>query len=138
MAVKVWNLLPDSQHVRRMLAQKIKEEALKAFIFAYGTNYDCLSLQRLAEQFQLNADVVYALVSRMIMEQEIYASIDQPTGTVAIQHNQPNRLQQMSLMYCEKLSAMVESNEKSFELKFQQLQQTAQADQVRPKRKVKY
>lgn len=54
--------------------RKIQEESLRTYIFTYAETYDCLSLERLAEMFELPSQAVHSIVSKMIFREEFLVS----------------------------------------------------------------
>ena len=54
---------------------KIKEETLRTFIFKYGETYDSLSVERLAEMFEMSVKQVHGIVSKMIFKEEILVCV---------------------------------------------------------------
>ncbi|PAA58436.1 hypothetical protein BOX15_Mlig025805g1 [Macrostomum lignano] len=117
MNAKVWNLFFQSENVKTMLESKIKEEAMRTYLFTFSSIYDTLSMSCLAEQFELELSQVHSVVSRMILHDEISASLDEPTRCIVMHKTEPTRLQQLSLQLTERLSSLVDMNEKIAEAK---------------------
>lgn len=44
----IWSLCPNADAARNMLTQRIKEESLRTYLFAFSGFYDSLSLASLA------------------------------------------------------------------------------------------
>ncbi|XP_017550627.1 eukaryotic translation initiation factor 3 subunit C isoform X5 [Pygocentrus nattereri] len=114
---KVWDLFPEAQRVREMLVRKIQEESLRTYLFTYSSVYDSISMETLAEMFQLELPTVHSIISKMIINEELMASLDQPTQTVVMHRTEPTSLQNMALQLAEKLGGLVENNERVFDLK---------------------
>uniref|UniRef100_A0A8C4GIU0 Eukaryotic translation initiation factor 3 subunit C n=1 Tax=Dicentrarchus labrax TaxID=13489 RepID=A0A8C4GIU0_DICLA len=100
---KVWDLFPETQRVREML--------VRLFL--------CLSssMGTLSEMFELEIPTVHSIISKMIINEELMASLDQPTQTVVMHRTEPTSLQNMALQLAEKLGSLVENNERVFDLK---------------------
>ena len=79
MNAKVWDLFYESEKVRTMLTRKIQEESLRTYLFTYSKVYDSISVATLAEMFELDKGEVHAIVSKMIISEELMASLDEPT-----------------------------------------------------------
>ena len=62
-----------------MLTRKIQEESLRTYLFTYSKVYDSISVATLAEMFELDKGEVHAIVSKMIISEELMASLDEPT-----------------------------------------------------------
>eukprot|EP00957_Ditylum_brightwellii_P012142 917068-Ditylum_brightwellii.AAC.1 len=83
----VWKLVPgdDSiEKIRAMLVDKIKLEGLRTYLFAFSSQYDSLSLEQLCGMFELSKNEVHSVVSKMMINRELYASWDQPTETIVL------------------------------------------------------
>uniref|UniRef100_A0A665UIX8 Eukaryotic translation initiation factor 3 subunit C n=1 Tax=Echeneis naucrates TaxID=173247 RepID=A0A665UIX8_ECHNA len=117
MNCKVWDLFPETQRVREMLVRKIQEESLRTYLFTYSSVYDSISMETLSEMFQLEIPTVHSIISKMIINEELMASLDQPTQTVVMHRTEPTSLQNMALQLAEKLGNLVENNERVFDLK---------------------
>ncbi|TRY74190.1 hypothetical protein DNTS_004357 [Danionella cerebrum] len=114
---KVWDLFPEAQRVREMLVRKIQEESLRTYLFTYSSVYDSISMATLSEMFELELPMVHSIISKMIINEELMASLDQPTQTVVMHRTEPTSLQNMALQLAEKLGGLVENNERVFDLK---------------------
>ncbi|KAJ3323439.1 Translation initiation factor 3 subunit c [Blyttiomyces sp. JEL0837] len=135
-AIKIWELMPDASQIKDMLGKKIQEEGLRTYIFQYAPYYDSLGLEQLATMFDLSAGSVHAIVSKMIINEELHASMDEPSKTVVLHRNAPgvemSRLEYLAGVYAEKVSTFVDGNEKLLESRsiMLGLQQQQQAPQV--------
>ena len=83
MNAKVWDLFNESEKVRTMLTRKVQEESLRTYLFTYSKVYDSISVATLAEMFELEKGEVHAIVSKMIINEELMASLDEPTECMA-------------------------------------------------------
>ncbi|XP_066583965.1 eukaryotic translation initiation factor 3 subunit C [Prorops nasuta] len=117
MNAKVWDLFYQADKVRSMLTRLIKEEALRTYLFTYSHVYDSISMPKLAEMFQLKRSVVHSIISKMIINEELMASLDDPTETVVMHRSEPSRLQSLALQLTDKVNNFVDSNERIFEMK---------------------
>lgn len=109
---KVWDLFPEADKVRAMLVRKIQEESLRTYLFTYSSVYDSISMEILAAMFQLDLPTVHSIISKMIINEELMASLDQPTQTVMMHRTEPTAQQNLALQLAEKLGALVENNER--------------------------
>lgn len=112
LSMKVWNRLPQKDAVMELLVAKIKEEGLRTYLFTYSPHYDSLSLDELCSIFKLEKNVVHSLVSKMMINEELHASWDQPTNAIVMNQVEPTRLQALALQFAEKAHTFVENNEK--------------------------
>ena len=115
MNAKVWDLFYDADSVRQMLSRKIQEESMRTYLFTYSNVYDSISIPILAEMFELEENCVHALVSKMIIAEELMASLDQPSQCVVMHRTEPSRVQALALQLSDKVSQLVENNERLLE-----------------------
>ncbi|XP_014233519.2 eukaryotic translation initiation factor 3 subunit C-like [Trichogramma pretiosum] len=117
MNAKVWDLFYQADKVRAMLSKLIKKEALRTYLFTYSHVYDSISMQTLAELYELPKPEVHMVISKMIINEELMASLDDPTQTVVMHRSEPSRLQSLALQLTDKVNNFVDSNERIFETK---------------------
>uniref|UniRef100_A0A1B6E4Z8 Eukaryotic translation initiation factor 3 subunit C n=1 Tax=Clastoptera arizonana TaxID=38151 RepID=A0A1B6E4Z8_9HEMI len=117
MNAKVWDLFYESNKVREMLTKLIKEESLRTYLFTYSHVYASISMATLSEMFELEMSVVHSIISKMIINEELMASLDDPTQTVVMHRSEPSRLQSLALQLADKVNNLVDSNERIFEMK---------------------
>ncbi|KKF96720.1 Eukaryotic translation initiation factor 3 subunit C [Ceratocystis platani] len=115
-SIKIWDLMPNCEEIKTMLAKQIQEEGLRTFLFTYAPYYDTLAIEILSAMFELTAGKVAAVVSKMISHEELSASLDQATSTIIFRKGvELSRLQGLSLALSDKASALIESNERTLE-----------------------
>lgn len=108
--LKVWNLFHLADSVRKMLEDKIREGSLRAYLFTYSNVYDSISMQVLANMFDLDKSTVHSIVSKMIINEELMASLDEPTQSIVMHRTEPSRLQGLALQMAEKINYLVDQN----------------------------
>ena len=121
LGLPVWTHLGNEEVVEKVMTTmkaRIKEEALRTFLFAYSASYDALSIDQLCEMFSLEKKVVNSLVSKMMIAEELLASWDQPTGSIVMHKKERSRLHHMALHYSDNLAKLVETNEKAWDMRF--------------------
>ncbi|KAG1661195.1 hypothetical protein FOA52_006001 [Chlamydomonas sp. UWO 241] len=112
-SLTVWNLVPAKEPVLEMLSTKLQSEALRTYLFTYSPQYNSLSCDQLCQMFNLPEKVVYNFVSKMMMNEELHGSWDQPTRTIVMQNVDASRLQQLAMQFADKAMVMIDLNERA-------------------------
>jgi hypothetical protein len=77
----------------------------------YASYYECFVFENLAQLFQLTEDKVKSIVSGMIYQESLAASIDFSTNTVILNKSvHGSTVDLLAAQYADKLSIFVESN----------------------------
>jgi len=116
-SIKIWSLMPEATSVKEMLAKRIQEQGLRTYLFTYAPQYRTLSLSLLSRTFALPTRTVTSIVSKMIWNEELSASIDQSNGVVVFHRVELSRIQQLGQIIADKVAGMVEQNEKTLDMK---------------------
>jgi translation initiation factor 3 subunit C len=112
LAIKVWDLMTETQMIKDMLVRKIQEEGLRTYLFTYASYYTTLGLTQLSGMFDLPVASVSAVVSKMIFSEELAASLDQVSQCIVLHQVEHSRLQSLALQYSEKVANLVDQNER--------------------------
>lgn len=97
--------------------RKIQEEGLRTYLFTYASHYASLSLSHLASTFNLSQPAVVSIISRMIYNEEIAAALDQIDGVVIFHTVETTEVQRLALQLADRVSTLVENNEKLLDQK---------------------
>jgi translation initiation factor 3 subunit C len=100
-----------------MKYRRIQEQGLKTYLFTYAPHYSSCSLSLLSRTFDLPIRTVSSVVSKMIWNEELSASLDQAAGVVVFHRMELSRPQQLAQTIAEKLGALVDQNEKTLDNK---------------------
>lgn len=117
-SAKAWDSLSNfSQEIRDMIIKRIKESALCTFIYCYGSSFESISFEYLAETFEMSILTIVELVKNLIMETGIPASIDEDkqclVWTASIEFS---RVQEIALVLSEKVQVIMDRNEETFDM----------------------
>lgn len=129
-SIKIWDLMPHPDKIKKMLAEQIQEEGLRTYLFTYAPFYDTLSIATLANMFELPEKKIAAIVSRMISHEELAAALDQVNGAIVFRKGvELSRLQSQIVTLADKSMSLLEANEKTLEQRTQGMANAFQRDQ---------
>ena len=113
MGLEVWKLIPNdgAESAKVLLRARIQEEAVRTYLLLNGDHYESLSLPYLCEMFGMDESITRRIISRMIFNREISAAWD-AGNTLVMYKTEPSALQTLSQGLAEKLSLLLESNER--------------------------
>jgi translation initiation factor 3 subunit C len=114
LSLEVWNLVPNDggEIVKQMLQTKLKEEAVRTFLLINSEHYDSMSLPNICKMFSMDKITARRIICKMIYNKEISAAWDVPSDFLIIYKTDANLLQNLSRNVIEKVSYLLESNEK--------------------------
>ncbi|KAF3344501.1 Autophagy-related protein 3 [Verticillium dahliae VDG2] len=119
-SIKIWELMPNTDDIKTMLAKQIQEEGLRTYLFTYAPFYDTLASETLSAMFEMETSKVLAVISKMISHEELAASLDQVTSTVIFRKGvELSRLQSLAIAMSDRASSLIETNERTLEQRTQ-------------------
>ena len=119
-SLEVWDLVAGEgagDTIRALLTEKIKQTGLRTYLLAFSSQYDSLSHDQLCEMFEMGKNEVHSVVSKMMINHDLVASWDQPTGTIVMRKIEPTALQVLALQFAEKAASLVDANERLLDAK---------------------
>ncbi|CEJ55382.1 Eukaryotic translation initiation factor 3 subunit C [Penicillium brasilianum] len=129
-SIKIWDLMPQPEKVKEMLAAQTQEEGLRTYLFTYAPFYDSLSISSLADMFELPTKKIAAIISRMISHEELAAALDQVNDAIVFRKGvELSRLQSQIVTLADKSMGLLESNEKTLEQRTQGMANAFQREQ---------
>jgi len=125
--------MPEFQNgtLKKALLNRFREEALRIFLIESQNQYESLSIDRLQDQFKIEKPQILRQMSRLIMKKQLNAKIDNTTDTVIYEkpksvdnmpgianyeYNDRQEMFHLQNLYLEKISNMVEANERCMDL----------------------
>jgi translation initiation factor 3 subunit C len=112
-SLKIWNLFPESENVKNLIRQKIQVEGLRTYLFQFKSFYSKLSITKLSQLFELPESKIFAIVSKMIMNEELAAGLDQVSNSVVFTKGvELTKLQELALSLADKANSLTERNER--------------------------
>jgi len=114
MGLEVWKLIPNdgAENAKVLLRARVQEEAVRTFLLLNGDHYESLSLAYICEMFGMDEVITRRIISRMIFNREISAAWEASTNILVMYKTEPSALQTLSQGLAEKLSLLLESNER--------------------------
>lgn len=119
-SLEVWDLVAGegaAAEIRTMLVDKIKQTGLRTYLLAFSSQYDSLSHDQLCQMFEMEKNEVHSVVSKMMINRDLVASWDQPTGTIVMRRVEPSALQILALQFADKAQTLVDANERLLDAK---------------------
>lgn len=114
--IKIWKLLPNNDQLLDMMKGKLQVEGLRTYIFTYKSIYTKLSVAKLAQLFDISADEVTQIVTKMISGGDVSATLSDDgkfIHFVSSEHLQRTRLQELAIVMNEKIGLLTDKNEKT-------------------------
>ncbi|KAL7537813.1 hypothetical protein ACHAXR_008109, partial [Thalassiosira sp. AJA248-18] len=119
-SLEVWSLVAGegaAEEIKTMLTENIKQTGLRTYLLAFSSQYDSLSHGQLCDMFEMEKNEVHSVVSKMMINRDLIASWDQPTGTIVMRKVEPSALQVLALQFAEKAASLVDANERLLDAK---------------------
>lgn len=117
--IRSWKALSVTTRTETLgrLQELLKVEALRTFSLSYSSYFESMSTSQLSHLFGLPDAKVHSVLSKMIINQEMRASWDQPTASIVMRRTEPSRLQSLALQLASKVANMTDNNEKLMDAK---------------------
>ncbi|CAF4011012.1 unnamed protein product [Rotaria sordida] len=109
---QIWNLMPQGTIMFEMLINKIKQESLRIYLFTNSMIFDSISISNIADMFELSIKQVYEIICKIIINEELMASIEDSNQIVILNQNRLSQTQILSSELMEKIFRLYEQNQK--------------------------
>lgn len=115
LSAKAWESLSDfGTKTRDILVNRIKESALCTYIYTFGPSFESISLEYLADTFEMEYAYIENLISRLIAETGISAALDQDKKFLLWKSNvELSRIQEIALILADKVQVIIDRNEET-------------------------
>ena len=108
----MWALVSQNpEQIKAQITKRIKEEALRTYLFTYGVYYESLSLAQLCQLFDLPKPEIHSIISRMLSTEELSGSWNQPSECLLLNTIDNPRFNYLSHQLLEKAHNLMEGNE---------------------------
>lgn len=112
-SIKVWSLLSGTSKILAMLDEKLQVEGLRTYLLVYCSVYDSLSLEYLQDLFQLPLEQVRAIITKMIVTDELSAVFDKSDEYLVFKpESSVPKLQILATQLAEKTMTLAERNDR--------------------------
>jgi len=108
--VPAWHFVDIVPNLAERLVKRLKEESLRAFLFAFGKFFANMRIAELSARFEITEADVQRIVARMLHNKELDLQIDQPTQTVVPKEGEPSTIQSLALRMAEGCKKMTDDN----------------------------
>lgn len=115
LSAKVWEALPRFENgIREMIINRIKESALCTFIYSLGINFESISLEYLSSTFEMEISVIEELLSCLISEAGITATLDVNKKFLIWKSNvELSRIPEIALVLSDKIQVIIDRNDET-------------------------
>jgi len=110
--LKMWSLTSNSEVVMKTIINKIQEVALRTYLLTFGPQYVSLALDDLVSMFELEEKRVYRICCKMMVNEQLHGTWDQPSRCIIMSSVQPSPIQKAAMEYVDKAALFVEQNER--------------------------
>ena len=76
-----------------MLENYAKRQSLRVYLFSFSQFYDNVSIDWITENFEMSSSEVQSTVSKLMINEELKASWDEPSRSLVLHKTEPTRLQ---------------------------------------------
>jgi len=113
LSIKIWNMMPNSESLKKSLTRKIQEESLGTFVVNNAPFCDSLSVNDLSGMFSLDSKSVIQILTRMILHEQLFGYLDEAEEYITIEPSHYNNsLETISSSLVDKLINFADTNQK--------------------------
>lgn len=113
LSIKIWNMMPQSDSIKHSLTRRIQEESLSTFVVNSAPHCDSLSVADLSSMFSLDSKSVIQILTRMILNEQLFGYLDEAEEFITIDSSQYNNgLETLSTSLIDKIITFADTNQK--------------------------
>lgn len=111
--LQFWQKLPSVEEAQKAVQQKVKESALKCYLFTFKDVFKNITFAHLASFFEMDEPEVRRRVLRMIYNGELKAKVEGADKSfIEFQHDEQTQIRRVAHQLVEKVNNLAKNNEK--------------------------
>lgn len=105
--IDIWSKIANSTHILGLLKSKVKEQALKCFLFSMGRTLHTLKFSMLSSLFDLDVSAIKKILFSVIVKGQLNARVNAAEDSIVFTNSDSYSLQSVAVELSQKLSTVV-------------------------------